>query len=89
MSSDRTTVSLRDFYSAMGIIWVFIMFMAHKVFIEKPNNPGWRDYVFVFAAMGMMLVFAGLSFSEMRRSRNAKARGFPIEPISSDDSAAG
>jgi hypothetical protein len=36
--------------------------------------------------MGMVLVYAGLSFGELRRSRSAKARGFPIEPISNDDS---
>jgi hypothetical protein len=86
MKSDSTAVTRRDFYNAITVIWVFMMFIIHKLHIAKPNDPSWRDYVLSGAAVGMALLYAALSFRELLRSRKTEARGFPIEPKQSGDS---
>ena len=80
MNSDGTAVTRRDFYNAITVIWVFVMFIIQKLHIAKPNDPSWRDYVLFGAAVGTVLVYSALSFRELLRSRNTEARGFPIEP---------
>ena len=88
MNSDGRAVTRRDFYNAIVVVWVFIVFIINKLYIAKPSDPGWREYVFIGAAVGMGLLYAALSFRELLRSRRIEPRGFPVEPKSSDDSTA-
>jgi len=80
MNTDGAAVTRRDFYNAIVVVWVFIMFIVNKLHIAKPNDPGWREYILFGAAVGMALLYGALSLRELLRSRKIEPHGFPVEP---------
>ncbi len=73
MSSNEVTISRRDFYSSLAVVWMFIMIILHKQLIASPNNPGWQDYLIWGSALGMTFVYSAYAWKERRRLRSAPA----------------